>query len=262
MLNHNTLRAAVQEEKTSLSRHIFSCSSTCFFIIFHPRHVAVLLTRLKPNRENIVKTYRIKVTQEEHSRFGSQCFFWVFFTAARCRPEASLQKNSTFSSELFIQKRLNFSVWLMSFVILQGDPGPQGIQGPPGPKVMSFQKFARKCVYVCVSFVGCLRCVFFYHAQVLFCWCENFFFFLARMRKTIHFSWKQQKQFLCPLHCDHCSDYERLLMSGATDGATPDRSICWIYGVRSLTLITDTFSLLKTKMSTADCFFVFFFSTN
>lgn len=44
------------------------------------------------------------------------------------------------------------------------------------------------------------------------CLCEmcEFFFFLACIRKTIHFCWKQQKQFLCPPHCDHCSDYERL----------------------------------------------------
>lgn len=31
--------------KTRLSGHILRCSSTCLFIIFHPRHVAVLLTR-------------------------------------------------------------------------------------------------------------------------------------------------------------------------------------------------------------------------
>lgn len=41
--------------------------------------------------------------------------------------------------------------------------------------------------------------------------------------KENYFCWKQQKQFLCPLHCDHCCDYEHLspvktLMCSALDG--------------------------------------------
>lgn len=88
-------------------------------------------------------------------------------------------------------------------------------------------------------------------------------------------------QSLCPLHCDHGSDDEWLfavksLMSGgwAPPAQPPDIKlrhrlgtdwertdiwgICWIYGVKSLTLVTDTFSLLSTKMSTADCKCCFF----
>lgn len=39
------------------------------------------------------------------------------------------------------------------------------------------------------------------------------------------------------------------------DPARLDRECCWIYGVRSLTLISATFSPLSNKMSTADCVF-------
>lgn len=62
--------------------------------------------------------------------------------------------------------------------------------------------------------------------------------------------------------CVHCTVTIALIMSceelhvEGTEWERLDTGICGIYGVRSLTLIIDTFSLLSTKMSTADCFFL------
>lgn len=60
-----TCRTATQYErlygeKTSLSRHILRCSSTCFFIIFHPRHVAVLLTRQAQTGKTLLRHITLK----------------------------------------------------------------------------------------------------------------------------------------------------------------------------------------------------------
>lgn len=89
----------------SLSRHILALQLNMFLHHFSAQTCGRPADEAAANRKNIVKTYRIKATQER-GRFGSQQLGF-FFTAARCGPEASLaaheqQLKHTFSSELRI----------------------------------------------------------------------------------------------------------------------------------------------------------------
>lgn len=134
-----------------------------------------------------------------------------------------------------------------------------------GNTFRSLQERVCTCVSVCVGFMGCLQCFIylflFYYAPVCCYWCEKNV--VKWCENSINFCWEELKQFLCPLHCDHCfflwlSPFAvKTLRWRGTEWGKLDGGICWIYGAKSLTLITDTFSLLRTKMSAIDYIYLF-----
>lgn len=70
------------EKKMSLSRHILHCSPTCLFIIFHPRHVAVLLT----GHEQTGKTLLTHITLKQGGSTTDLAHSGSVFYSCQVRP--------------------------------------------------------------------------------------------------------------------------------------------------------------------------------